>query len=975
MSFLAPIAPFVPLVTNLFGKKSQGQPASQTTTSAPPVIPDWLLPYMQNAASQANQIGQMPYQAYPGQQIAGLTPDQLRSMQLAEQMPGQAQQGLNQANNLLQQVGQYGTQGPTQGQLNAYMNPYQKQVMDASRLRQLQQYTQSANQLRERQGATGAFGGSGAAIQQSELEKNFQQQLAENESNQLFSGWNTAQGLIQKGMGLAGDAGINLSTNAIRGEQASLADIGALQGAGGMLQNQNQAQLSNAMQMWQEQRDYPYTQATKALSLLDPMARIATGNQGTSTVTQNAAKPSWAQTLLSTGMFGGTGGTGGSSSYNPFSGSGFLGNVGSGVESFFGGTGFGTGYDVNQSINNPANSSFFAGGGLVPGYAHGGHVATPNLDRKYHNKQGVPYSHSNMSNMGGGSSSGGAMARGGLVGAIDRFHDQLVQHYESGGGIAGYDDGGYIGSDITGSDNSSLAQYDSMYGASQAPSFYNQPIFNSVEEARAALTDPMISPSVKEAATMYMGQHVQQARSMQNAMIRAKLGLPATTLAQGYAQGGVINPEAHVAGIRRGRKRWGKASVPLNPESAGYLRPATFDDGGLVDYYGGGLVQGYPDGGFVDTLNSGGYQDYNAPSDMYSALGINHPQALPADLQRYNRMIAEDPTTPGSNLLQRSATFFGNLPAYAHQAFTGVEGALSHALVDPMVTSVAEADQIIANPANYDQKTVAAAYQYKTTQMQADRPAQNAIAARAAQLPTAKPAADAVKELLTHVSGGENIPTLGEEAKSAQATQVAAPAPAQNDMLGDLLKDLTKKRKGMPEVNVPLAAFGAAVLNSGPNYFQAWAAGRKAYAEAVTGEQEKNLSDIVALANAQSEQMRIKAATKQAQDQGLIEARKAHLEEQTKALEITSKLAELRQTMNPLDKVKASYIEKALVASGTAGELGQTPEQILDYADRAFPGTSSVSPAKTGTKYTDGQQARLKDGSIVTFDASTGKWK
>src|ERR1035437_9987822 len=289
------VAPTV--IGSLMGGGSQGT----TTTNSPPAIPSWLLPQMQANAKAAGDTTNVPYSDTFQQNVAPLNAMQNQAGSLAQALPGQTQVGLNQASGIFGQVANYGLNGPTASQIQSYMNPYQQQVMDASQLRQMQQYSQEKNQLMEQQGQTGSFGGSGSAIAQGQLASNFQQQLSENQANQLYQGYQNAQTQGAANMKIAGESALGIGNTAMQGQTATSQNIGNLDTTGGLQQGTAQnvlnANQSNALQ----QANWGATQAQLSQSILGDMAKTATGNSGTSNAMQtgNIGVGGYAQTALS----------------------------------------------------------------------------------------------------------------------------------------------------------------------------------------------------------------------------------------------------------------------------------------------------------------------------------------------------------------------------------------------------------------------------------------------------------------------------------------------------------------------------------------------------------------------------------------------------------------------------------------------------------------------------------------------------
>lgn len=127
----------------------------------------------------------------------------------------------------------YGTGmgAPTQAQLDAYMNPYQQAIqaeIDRS-------YNMQQNQLAAQQAQAGVFGGSRAAIQQAELNRNRAQALAQSQAQNFLQAQQAAQGELNRALQAAQGLG-NLGSiqgNLAQGigqlglGQASLSELGS----------------------------------------------------------------------------------------------------------------------------------------------------------------------------------------------------------------------------------------------------------------------------------------------------------------------------------------------------------------------------------------------------------------------------------------------------------------------------------------------------------------------------------------------------------------------------------------------------------------------------------------------------------------------------------------------------------------------------------------------------------------------------
>ena len=102
---------------------------------------------------------------YQGERVAQFTPDQLAAMGTVNQAQGAYQPYMQQAGQFAQQAGS----AITPGQINAAMNPYQQQVIDATMAQMGQKNAQQMSSLKGTEAQQGAFGGSRAAVTEATL--------------------------------------------------------------------------------------------------------------------------------------------------------------------------------------------------------------------------------------------------------------------------------------------------------------------------------------------------------------------------------------------------------------------------------------------------------------------------------------------------------------------------------------------------------------------------------------------------------------------------------------------------------------------------------------------------------------------------------------------------------------------------------------------------------------------------------------
>ena len=315
------------------------QRSTQTTTRD---VPAWLQPYMEESVQRGVDLSQTPYEAYAGERVAGLTPDELQAFELTRGLVGQQDPRFAQAQDIMGQVAQRGLGGFDQAALDPYLNPYQEQVMDISRQRQLEEFQRAQTGLSQQEAQIGAFGGSRSAIAQSELLKNYQRQQAETEAQQLYAGYGDAMSRAMAGTQMAGQAGLGMAGLAGQEQAAALQGIGALGQIGGLQRGIGQAGLDVGYQDFLTQQQHPYQQAQFAQSFINPAAGLTTGQTTTGVSTPGQPGPLQAAlgsgTMMAGMMGGGFGGESvwGTAPGTPMSG-GYQGPTqGSGARGFFG---------------------------------------------------------------------------------------------------------------------------------------------------------------------------------------------------------------------------------------------------------------------------------------------------------------------------------------------------------------------------------------------------------------------------------------------------------------------------------------------------------------------------------------------------------------------------------------------------------------------------------------------------------------
>lgn len=277
------------------GKSSGGsQPTQQNVTSTTSNLPEYARPYFENIMNRAQAQSYQQYTPYGGERIAGFSPaqEQVQQNVLAMGAPQQTNIGsslatqaglgaLNQAQYTpgqfnaqqvsAQQVGAPQMQGAQTGfgtgpleqfrmdapqmfgqqQVDQYMSPYIRNVMDVQKREAVTDAQKS--QLVEDLGKArqGTYGGSRALLAGMERERNLGQQLGDIEARGLQAAFENAQQQFERDRGAGMTAGQANLQAAL--QQQQLGTTTGLQAALANLSNEQQARVNNQAMQFQAQ--------------------------------------------------------------------------------------------------------------------------------------------------------------------------------------------------------------------------------------------------------------------------------------------------------------------------------------------------------------------------------------------------------------------------------------------------------------------------------------------------------------------------------------------------------------------------------------------------------------------------------------------------------------------------------------------------------------------------------------------------
>ena len=245
----------------------------KTTTTQEATLPDWQKQAYQDYLARAQEAADIPFQAYTGDRIAGLSPEELQMGAGIQGLFGSAFGGFDPTGQLQQLAGQQAPQlGDVQSLLDvdigAYQSPYQQQVIDLTeqdfaRRRDLQR--QQAEDVAMR---AGAFGGSRGTIYEQEALRPLQEQEARTVAGLRQSGFEQAQRAAESDIARQQQMAMLAPELELRGrqQQAGLLSgllggqqqaLGLLGGYGGLSRGIGQAQRDFDFSEFMREQQYP----------------------------------------------------------------------------------------------------------------------------------------------------------------------------------------------------------------------------------------------------------------------------------------------------------------------------------------------------------------------------------------------------------------------------------------------------------------------------------------------------------------------------------------------------------------------------------------------------------------------------------------------------------------------------------------------------------------------------------------------
>lgn len=252
------------------GKDSGTQKTVQETK-----LPEWYDTGAQNVISQANQISANLMRPYEENTVAGLDPLTQQAIGLTGQNIGSTNAAYTQAGQTTAKVAGYQPGSFLTGNIDAYMNPYLRNVEQAALGNMNRAYQQNLNTIADGAINAGAFGGSRQGVAEGVAAAENARQMGDLSAQLRTQGYGQASSMMQSDMDRAMQGQqLNLSAAGQQGSLASAQQSAYLQSlqsalsAGQINQQQAQALLDQQQAQYEAMRNYPLEQLNIQLAAL-----------------------------------------------------------------------------------------------------------------------------------------------------------------------------------------------------------------------------------------------------------------------------------------------------------------------------------------------------------------------------------------------------------------------------------------------------------------------------------------------------------------------------------------------------------------------------------------------------------------------------------------------------------------------------------------------------------------------------------
>lgn len=229
------------------------------------------------------------YQDYPGERIAGFTPEELAAMQGISGLVGAGAKYFDPATNLAKGLGERFTSDTAQ----SYMNPYQQSVVDVEKRKAREDFDQTMQGIGTKAVGAGSFGGSRQAILEGEAASDLGQRLGDIQAIGTKQAFDDARKAFEAQKGRERLSGSALASLGQQAPNQALKELTALAGVGEAGRGMEQNKYDMAYQNFLDRQNF-------AGNALGDYAGMVYGfpTQGFQKQTQGFAQPSGFQNLM-----------------------------------------------------------------------------------------------------------------------------------------------------------------------------------------------------------------------------------------------------------------------------------------------------------------------------------------------------------------------------------------------------------------------------------------------------------------------------------------------------------------------------------------------------------------------------------------------------------------------------------------------------------------------------------------------------
>jgi hypothetical protein len=229
------------------------------------------------------------YQDYPGERLAGFTPEELAAMSGISGLVGAGAKYFDPATDLAKGLGERFTADTAQ----SYMNPYQQSVVDVEKRKAREDFGQTMQDIGTKAVGAGGFGGSRQAILEGEATSDLGQRLGDIQAIGTKQAFDDARKAFEAQKGRERLSGSALAALGQQAPQQALKELTALAGVGESGRGMEQSKMDMAYQNFLDRQNF-------AGNALGDYASMVYGfpTTGFQKQTQGFSKPSSFQNLM-----------------------------------------------------------------------------------------------------------------------------------------------------------------------------------------------------------------------------------------------------------------------------------------------------------------------------------------------------------------------------------------------------------------------------------------------------------------------------------------------------------------------------------------------------------------------------------------------------------------------------------------------------------------------------------------------------